>query len=75
MNRRIQHRDWEDTEPGEVGNLCVLQTSVLKHGSAEREASYMLRTRVKGIALRRCLRHRGATQIWLNCRDVRISGL
>jgi len=35
MNRRIQHRVLEDTEPGNSRNLCVLQNSVLNQWFAK----------------------------------------
>jgi len=31
MNRRIKHRDLEDTESADPQSLCVLQNSVLDH--------------------------------------------
>ena len=46
MNRRIQHRDLEDTEPGKARNLCVLQNSVLNQGYARWTARFMAPMRV-----------------------------
>ena len=47
MNRRIQHRDLEDTEPGRARNLCVLQNSVLNQGYARWTVRFMAPMRVQ----------------------------
>src|SRR6185436_20561342 len=41
MNRRIEHRDLEDTEPEDLPALCVLPISALRHGSASHTPRFM----------------------------------
>ena len=47
MNRRIEHRDLEDTEPEELPELRVLPISALRHGSASHTARFMAAMRVQ----------------------------
>jgi len=47
MNRRIEHRDWEDTEPEDLPALCVLPISALRHGSASHTPRFMAAMRVQ----------------------------
>ena len=47
MNRRIEHRDWEDTEPEDLAALWVLPISALRPGSASHTPPFMAAMRVQ----------------------------
>ena len=58
MNRRIEHRDLEDTEPEDLPELRVLPISALRHGSASHTARFMAAMRVQSGRSRLSMSHR-----------------
>src|SRR6185436_5624361 len=63
MNRRIEHRDLEDTEPEDLPALCVLPISALRHGSASHTPRFMAAMRVQSWRSRLSMR-RSAFPAW-----------